>query len=403
MLFRLALRNIFRQRVRTAITLAAIVLGVCGLILSGGFVKDVFVQLGEAIIHSQTGHAQVFKRDFIEKGTRQPDRYLIENPSTLMKQVAALPVVEEVSARLSFSGLLNNGRRDLAVVGEGVEPTKESRIGSYMRFIEGRELRDEDTFGAVIGEGVARSLGLRVGDQTTLVMSTTDGALNTLDLEILGIFESFSREYDARSVRITLQAAQELMATSGANALVISLRETRDTDDAMDAVAALLPAELEVRSWKALSDFYEKTLLLYERQFGVLQVIILVMVLLSVANTVNMSAFERLGEFGTLQALGNRRWDIFRLILIENTLLGVIGAFLGVAAGTLLALGISAVGIEMPPPPNTNTGYTALIRLDLGVIITAFFIGLTAAAFAALFPARKVSRTPIVEALRQRT
>lgn len=403
MFFRLALRNIFRQRMRTAVTLAAIVLGVCGLILSGGFVKDVFVQLGEAIIHSQTGHAQVFKRDFIEKGTRQPDRYLIDDPAGTAARIAALPAVEEVSARLSFSGLLNNGRRDLAIVGEGVEPDKESRIGSYMRFIEGRQLTLDDSFGVVVGEGVAQSLGLRAGDQVTLVMSTADGALNTLDLEVLGVFESFSREYDARAVRITLGAAQELMATPGANALVISLRQTGDTDETVEAIAALLPGDLEVRSWKALSDFYEKTLMLYERQFGVLQVIILVMVLLSVANTVNMSAFERLGEFGTLQALGNRRWDIFRLILIENTLLGLMGACLGVGVGITLALVISAIGIEMPPPPNTNSGYTALIRLDLGVIIAAFLIGLSATSFASLFPARKVSRTPIVEALRQRT
>lgn len=402
MLLRLALRNIFRQRVRTAITLAAIVLGVCGLILSGGFVKDVFVQLGEAIIHSQTGHAQVFKRDFIEKGTRQPDRFLIEDPADVAAGIATLPMVEAVSARLGFSGLLNNGRRDLAVIGEGVEPEKESRIGSYMRFVEGRQLEDRDTFGAVIGEGVARTLGLHAGDQVTLLMSTSGGALNTLDLEVLGIFESFSREYDARAVRITLTAAQELMATPGANTLVISLGDTEDTDTATAAIAARLPAELEVRNWKALSDFYEKTLLLYERQFGVLQVIILVMVLLSVANTVNMSALERLGEFGTLLALGNRRRDVFKLIVIENALLGLIGAAAGVGIGMLLALSISAIGIDMPPPPNTNSGYTALIRLDFVVIISAFVIGLSATILAALFPARKVSRTAIVAALRQR-
>lgn len=69
MLIKLALRNIFRQKIRTAMTLAAIIFGVSGLILSGGFVQDIFVQLGEAIIHSQTGHIQVFRKDFLEKGT----------------------------------------------------------------------------------------------------------------------------------------------------------------------------------------------------------------------------------------------------------------------------------------------------------------------------------------------
>lgn len=79
MLVKLALRNILRQRVRTAITLAAIIFGVTGLILSGGFVQDIFVQLGEGIIQSETGHVQVFRKGFREEGSRKPDRYLVDN------------------------------------------------------------------------------------------------------------------------------------------------------------------------------------------------------------------------------------------------------------------------------------------------------------------------------------
>lgn len=118
MLIKLALRNIFRQRIRSVITLIAIVFGVVGLILSGGFVKDIFVQLGEAIIQSETGHVQVFREGFREKGSRQPDRYLIDEPASVADRIASSPQVREVASRLSFSGLLNNGKRDLAIIGE---------------------------------------------------------------------------------------------------------------------------------------------------------------------------------------------------------------------------------------------------------------------------------------------
>ena len=93
--------------------------------------------------------------------------------------------------------------------------------------------------------------------------------------------------------------------------------------------------------------------------------IVLVMVLLSVANTVNMALHERVGEFGTMMALGNRRGFIFRMIVLESGLLGVIGAALGLVLGLLLAWGISLVGIPMPPPPNWNVGYTAAIQDSL--------------------------------------
>lgn len=132
-------------------------------------------------------------------------------------------------------------------------------------------------------------------------------------------FRAFQREFDSRAVRIPLTAAQELLDTAGADLLVTTLHRTEDTDTAHHAISALLKdSKLEARHWRALSDFYEKTLTLYERQFGILQAIILLMVLLSVANSVNMTAFERLSEFGTMLALGNQNRHIFRLIVTKS-------------------------------------------------------------------------------------
>lgn len=154
-------------------------------------------------------------------------------------------------------------------------------------------------------------------------------------------------------------------------------------------------------TWRTLNSFYENTVALYERQFGFLQLIILVLVLLGVANSVNMSAFERVGEFGTMMALGNRRGDIRRLVIVENVLLGMIGGGLGVALGGVSALVLSAIGIEMPPPPNANLGYTAHIRLVPSVLASSFSVGLVATVLASLLPAWRVARIQPVDALRR--
>lgn len=82
-MFKLALRNILRQKSRTAMTLAAIIFGVAGLILSGGFVADVLTQLGEATIHSQLGHVQVFRSGFYEQGARSPEKFMIDDATSL--------------------------------------------------------------------------------------------------------------------------------------------------------------------------------------------------------------------------------------------------------------------------------------------------------------------------------
>jgi putative ABC transport system permease protein len=401
-MLKLALRNVLRQKSHTAMTLAAIIGGVAGLILAGGWVNDVFIQLSEALIHSQSGHLQVYRKGFFAEGSRVPDKYLIENSNAVKQRIAANPDVTSIMSRLNFSGLINNGRSDLPILGEGVEAGQEARLGSSVSIIAGRQLNDKDAFGIVLGHGVAQGLKLKPGDYVTLLVNTFEGALNSVELEVIGIFQSFSNDYDARAIKIPLATAQELLGTKKVNAIVISLRKTEDTDRIDSWLKEQLDASgLEVKTWIELNDFYEKTVEMYKGQFGVLQLIILVMVLLSVANSVNMSIFERTGEFGTMMALGNRRSQIFRLVVIENLLLGVIGAGLGLIIGIALALTISAIGIPMPPPPNANLGYTAYIQIVPSVLLMSGVIGILATIMAAILPARHVSHTPVVDALRQ--
>jgi putative ABC transport system permease protein len=383
-------------------TLVAIMAGVAGLILAGGWVNDVFVTLAEALIHSQTGHLQVYKKGFFAEGTRAPERYLIADPNAIKQRVAAETGVENVTARLNFSGLLSNGRSDLPIIGEGGEPVQEARLGSSVSIIDGRQLEDKDTFGVLLGQGVAQGLKLKPGDNVTLLANTLEGALNSIDLEVIGVFQSFSNDYDARAIKIPLAAAQELLGTQDVNALVVTLKKTDDTQPIATLLGEQLgPSGLEIKTWVELNDFYEKTVEMYKGQFGVLQLVILVMVLLSVANSVNMSIFERMGEFGTMMALGNRSSDIFRMIMIENVLLGVLGSTVGLAVGVALALIVSVIGIPMPPPPNANMGYIAHIQVVPSTLLISFSIGILATVLAAVFPARHVSRIQVVEALRQ--
>jgi putative ABC transport system permease protein len=400
-MFQLALRNLTRHRLRTSVTLGAIAVGVAGLIVSGGFVRDIYVQLAEASIHSQTGHLQIAKRGFFTAADASPERWRLTDAARYARTVAALPGVRQVMVRVDFRGLLGNGRVDRPIIGEGVEPAKEAALGSYLRLITGRALGDGDTFGMMVGEGLARALKLAPGDRVTLLVNTAEGALNSLDFDVVGVFQTFSRDFDARAVRIHAQAAQELLLTSGVNVIVIELERTADTARIAKELRRRFANDgLDVRTWRELNDFYEKTVLLYDRQFGIVLTIVFAMVVLGVANSVNMAAFERVGEFGTMRALGNSRRDVFRLVVMEGALLGVVAAGIGLLLGMAIALLLSAIGIPMPPPPNANIGYRAMIRIAPDVLGSAFVAGFVGAALASVVPALRVSRMRIVDALR---
>lgn len=396
-----ALRNLLRHRARTLATLAAISIGIASLILAGGFVKDIFIQLGEATIHSQTGHIQLAQSGFWETHTRAPETHMIHQPEETKKILANIPGVEQVVTRINFSGMLNNGKRDLGVIGDGIEANGEEKIGSFVHYTEGRALSNADTDGIVIGQGVARTLNLKVGDSVTLVINLSQGAVNTAEFKVTGVFQSFSKEFDSRAVRIPLNSTRELFDTNDAHLLVMTLSDTKETEP----IARITSEQtkklgLEVKTWKQLSDFYEKTVQLYDAQFGVLRLIIFFMVLLSVTNSINMTLYERTKEFGTMLALGNTPGQVTKLIMTESCLLGLFGAILGISIGCIGAVSISTIGISMPPPPNSNLGYTAQIRLDFLLVLSSGLLGLGATVIASILPARRAAKLDVVEALR---
>jgi putative ABC transport system permease protein len=397
----LAARNIGRNKGRSGLSLAAIACGVAGLILSGGFVQDLIFQLGEAVIHSQSGHIQIAKAGYFDVGSRSPANYLLERGQVRRMGAADLRHVKVVAQRLAFSGLVNNGRSSYPIIGEGVEPEKEAEIGTYMVLLNGRSLGTKDPYGALVGAGVAHAMNLRPGSAVSLVAPTVDGAMNTVDLQVVGTFQTYSKDYDDRVIRVSLGTAQELLNTQGVNVLALLLDKTTNTTFvAHELRTRIEPMGLELKAWDQLNDFYWKTVALYDRQFGVLRLVVLIMVMLAVTGAINMSVLERTGEFGTMKALGNKRWDVVRLVALEAGLMGLLGALIGLALGAGLGWLVSKIGIPMPPPPNSNLGYLAHIRLMPSVLAGAFLVGAIATVLASLPAAFRVSRLPIIEALR---
>ena len=400
-MWKLALRNVFRHRSRTLLTLAAVGFGVVSLIFSTGFIHDFLEQFREATIHSQYGHLQVFKAGYYKFGTRAPFDYMIDDADKNLVGLRQLAHVADISPRVNFSGLLSNGRTTFPIVGEGIDPEKERRLSSFMVFTSGAHLSKNENFSIVIGQGVANTLNLKVGDAAILLLNTRGGALNTFDFKVAGIFQTFSKEYDDRAVRISLPAAAELLASKAVHSMVFMLSDTAHTDEVARQVGELLPKnQFELKTWFELADFYQKTVDLYGRYFLVLYLIILGLVLLSVANTVNMTLYERTGEFGTLAALGSRPRTLFGLIMREAALLGLLGSVGGVVTGILLAIIISAIGISMPAMPNANAGYTAHVSIVPMEVAKSFVIGLIGTLGAAILPARRAARLKVVEALR---
>lgn len=399
-----AFRNVTRQIHRSRAALTAIAFGVVAMILATGFI-DWNLRFGrDNTIESQLGHLQLMKPGFLENGRADPYAYLLPPAGEAERAaVQALPGYQRSAPRLLVAGLASSGEITLSFIGEGVDPQAETARESGLRFPEGHNLQPGDPKSAIVGRGLAQNLGLELGAPLVLIANTESGGISAVEARVVGIFESISQAYDDAALRIPIALARELMRTEGEHLRLVYLDGVASVPGALEQLRQTLPTDrVQVVPWTELADFYNKTSALFAKQVGVIYVIIAVIIVLSISNTMTMSVMERVGEIGTMMALGTRRSGIRTLFLLEGLILGVVGVLIGLAVGALLAVVLSAVGIPMPPGPGMSWGYEAGILLSPKSLLTAAGIALATTLAASLYPAWKASRLEIVDALRTR-
>jgi putative ABC transport system permease protein len=402
---KLALRNVFRNRRRTLITVAAMGFGAAAIIVFGGFVNAIYWGVRESTIRSQLGHIQIYRKGYSERGSVAPYDYLIEDYAALRAELLKVPHVKAVSARLGFSGLVSTGDTTTSFVGTGVQPEGETGLSSLAIIVEGEELTTRDPRGITLGVGLARAFGVKPGDDLTLLSTTKAGAINALAVKVRGVWESGEKAYDDRFLRVPLGEVQRLLDVEhGEVQSIVLLLDATDSTPAVHAdLERLIRArglDLELRTWEDLALRYHQVRELFGRIFAVLTLIVSIMVVFGITNTMTMAIFERTREIGTIMALGTRRRGVISMFVLEGVALGALGGVIGVVLGVVLARLVSAVGIQLPPPPGSTRGFTVQIFVVPAVLAQAFRLSLITAALASLYPAWRASRLDVVEALR---
>lgn len=398
---KLAYRNTIRHGRRSLLAVLAIAFGITSLILASGFI-DWNLRYGrESTIHSQLGHIRLFKPGYLESGQADPFRFLFPLDEKQLAQMDAIPQVRLIAPRLSFSGLISHEESTISFIGEGVDPDLEKELSRSMTIVDGEALQPGDAKGILVGQGLAANLGVKPGNKVVLVVNTPSGRVNAVEGHVQGLFATIIKAYDDSALRVPIELSRQLLRVKGAHSYALLLEETEQTTEVLSKLQHDFGGqELEFVPWFKMADFYNKTAELFSKQVGVVRLIIAVIIMLSIANSLMMSVMERTGEIGTMMALGTRRSGVLALFLLEGLLLGLFGGMLGLFAGWVLALGISAIGIPMPAPPGMAFGYTAEILVTWRMALQGFILAILTTLAASIHPAWKASRKVVVDALR---
>lgn len=397
-----ALRNVLRNRHRTALSLAPICFGVVALIVASGFIDFMKHETRERRIQSHLGHIQVIRPGYLERGEADPFDYLLPETAPVREALEAHPSVVTVSPRQVFSGLISLGDTSLSFLGEGVVPSLEDRLSRHLEMVAGEPLSDERADQVIVGVGLAKNLGVELGQRIVLLTKTETGSLNAVEATVSGFFRTPVKAYDDAYLRTSLTLSNRLTRTQGAHKWVVLLDRTEHTEEVIEAMENRLGDSTEVAfvHWRTLADFYNKTVILFDAQVNVIRLMIALIIVASISNTMIMNVKERTSEIGTLLATGFRRKEVLSIFVKEGVVLGIVGGLLGVALGWAASAAISHVGVPMPPPPGMGFGFIAEVRVTPPVVLVAFFVGVLATIAASIYPARQAASLTIVDALR---
>ena len=403
-LWRIAIRDLGRNKRRSALTLIAVAMGLALVIALHGFEMGAIQGAIEDNIRVQTSHVQVRGESYDKDKVSLKWEDLLEEPLGLAAQAQMLAEVRAAAPVLWASGILATVEESVGVRVFGIDPPSEMAAPFREGLVAGEFLAPDDRSGVLISQRLANNLGLAAGDDVSLLINTSGEQPDEATFTIRGLYDTGLPAFDEATIFLPLAKAQAFTrAGERASAVVVLLH---DQEDANAVAAALRAPGLDVLTWRDLNQLMLQAM---ESAMGFLYMIyliVLAIVAVVVANTLLMSVFERTREMGILAALGMKGRQIMAMFVLESATLGAIGVILGVLLGSLGVYYLATEGIYLGDMVSDvasvdiaygETIYARFQWADTAVLSAVCWIIML---LASLYPAWFATRKEPIDALR---
>jgi ABC-type lipoprotein release transport system permease subunit len=406
MLLTLALRNIWRNKRRSLLTISAMVVSSSLLILALGVFSGMLRDMLASATEQYHGHIVVARQGY------QEDREMFANfaPDTdLLQRLGRQPEVAGLSPRLRGFGLVSHGSSTYPAELLGIRPQAEREVTTLAdHLVAGEFLAADPGDGAVLGRALAKKLGVDIGDELVFVTQAADGSFGNDLLTVTGIFATGDSGHDNALLLVGLPWLQQVMVLDDrVHELAIAIRDPMQAATVAGRLQSELPSALEALDWGQLLPEMREVIASYDVSRMIIVVILYFATGLGILNTFFMSVLERTREFGILMAMGMRPWRIRTLVLLETLAMGLFSLVLGLGLGLAMSLYMSHVGVDLSGSitPITYAGGTILPRLG-AVLETANFVIpalllLAVCLLAGFLPANRAAKLRPAEAIRE--
>lgn len=402
MIFKIAFRNIFRQKRRTLLTTLTMFGGFTLCSFSIAWMDGSYNNVIDMFTRNQLGHIQIHHTDYLDR----PSLYrTIDDFEAVGRAVESVDRVESWAPRVYSAGLASVGEKTAGVRIIGVDPKRETATTRFdKKIVEGPGFSDTTSSNALMGKGLAKRLGAGIGDEVVIVSQGADGSVANDVYGVSGIVDSGNEMSDQMALYLRLDEAQELLVLGDrVHEIAVVANSIRGLSKLSERIAeAIDNPDLDVEPWQVFAKSFYDAMKADQKGSWISLIIITLLVAIGVLNTVLMTVLERTREYGLMRAVGTSSGLVFRLVILEVVIMAVLSVIIGSAVGTVLNYWLSINGV--PLPVSLEYGGVTFSRMYTEVNVRSYVIPLLcvvlSAVFISAFPAIKAARTQPAAAMR---
>jgi putative ABC transport system permease protein len=399
----LAYRNLFRNIRRTVLT--SLMIGSClaALILTDGVINGMLDIMIDSVTQTFAGEGQVHRRGF--RDSLDLDLYMT-NISELEAKLNDDERISAYAVRTIASGMISSSNNMTGGAIYGVSARQEAQVGKLKQaIIKGSYLNDDDTE-ILVGKNMAELLEVDLGDRIVLTLAQVDGGdLGQALFRVSGIFHFGMRELDDNVVFISLARSRELLGTEqGAHEIALRFVNAEDGKDSnLPLFRKLTDNENEALGWLDINPQIRAMIEMVDYSTLLVGLILFLLATFGIINSMFMSIYERIYEFGVVKALGTQPRQLIQLILSEALMLALLGLIIGISLGGLLTwyYSINGIpfgefefeGISLADNIKTIPALEQFIVFPFWVLVLTVVAGIYPAIFASrIIPSRALQR-----------
>ena len=394
-------RNLWRNRTRTNVTIAAVALCIAILIIF----QSMIVGLIEKAVFNTTnlviGEVQIHANGYLNDKSLYKD---LKNTEKI-KSIAKKNNIGLVERSYGF-GLISSGTKSAGTQFWGVNPESELMHFDFAKHInQGTFLNSSSSNKIVLGNKLALSLAAEVGTELVVFVQGADGSLGNDLFYVSGILKNVAENID-RSAAIILENDFNILFSSNNMIHEIALNSKGNFE--AEEIQNLMSAEIkdvEIDTWKQLMP----TIALMTEKMSVFMrtlfsLIFTIAAGLGVMNTMIMSTYDRMKEFGIIRAIGATPWTIIKQVSLEAIILTFIASIIGTIVGLSAALYFQKYGFDVSGQGNFSFGGVVMdpiwkASVSLGIILLPIGLMMLTSILSSLYPASIAARIKPVEAI----